>query len=129
MRGWISRKSVCADGAGWSSSERTLLRGCVGTYFGHVHSAVSGAYVVVMNTIVVVCLGMFFAAQPAAYREGALLLLPVPIRPRVRDSGALSLFATPLRRRFYYLPGQIALAPARHHYNNSPTRLQALPRA
>ena len=56
-----------------------------GRLFGHVHSAVSGAYVVVMNTIVVVCLGMFFAAQPAAYREGALLLLPVPIRPRVRD--------------------------------------------
>ncbi len=55
-----------------------------GRLFGHVHTAVSGAYVVVMNTIVVVCLGMFFAAQPAAYREGALLLLPVAVRPRVR---------------------------------------------
>lgn len=56
-----------------------------GRLFGHVHTAVSGAYVVVMNTIVVVCLGMFFAAQPAAYREGALLLLPVAVRPRVRE--------------------------------------------
>ena len=56
-----------------------------GRLFGHVHSAVSGAYVVVMNTIVVVCLGLFFAAQPAAYREGALLLLPVTVRPRVRE--------------------------------------------
>ena len=55
-----------------------------GRLFGHVHHAVSGAYVVVMNTIVVVCLGLFFAAQPAAYREGVLLLLPVAKRPRVR---------------------------------------------
>jgi predicted PurR-regulated permease PerM len=56
-----------------------------GRLFGHVHSAVSGAYVVVMNTIVVVCLGLFFAAQPAAYRDGALLLLPVAKRARVRE--------------------------------------------
>ncbi|MCA0305552.1 MAG: AI-2E family transporter [Proteobacteria bacterium] len=56
-----------------------------GRLFGHVHVAVSGAYVVVMNTIVVVCLGMFFGAQPAAYRDGAVLLLPVAVRPRVRE--------------------------------------------
>jgi predicted PurR-regulated permease PerM len=55
-----------------------------GRLFGHVHSAVSGAYVVAMNTLVVVCLGLFFAGQPVAYREGALLLVPPLARPRVR---------------------------------------------
>jgi predicted PurR-regulated permease PerM len=55
-----------------------------GRLFGHVHSAVSGAYVVGMNTIVVVCLGLFFAGAPAAYREGALILVPPAVRSRVR---------------------------------------------
>ncbi|HEY2875158.1 MAG TPA: AI-2E family transporter [Reyranella sp.] len=55
-----------------------------GRLFGHVHSAVSGAYVIGMNTIVVVCLGLFFAGQPAAYREGALILVPPAARARVR---------------------------------------------
>jgi predicted PurR-regulated permease PerM len=55
-----------------------------GRLFGHVHHAVTGVYVVVMNTIVVVCLGLFFAGQPAAYREGALLLVPIAARPRGR---------------------------------------------
>jgi len=56
-----------------------------GRLFGHVHYAVTGAYVVIMNTIVVVCLGLFFAASPAAYREGALLLVPVAVRNRIRS--------------------------------------------
>lgn len=55
-----------------------------GRLFGHVHHAVTGVYVVVMNTIVVMCLGLFFAGQPAAYREGALLLMPPAARPRAR---------------------------------------------
>jgi predicted PurR-regulated permease PerM len=55
-----------------------------GRLFGHVHYAVTGAYVVIMNTIIVVCLGLFFAGQPAAYREGALVLVPIAARPRVR---------------------------------------------
>ncbi len=55
-----------------------------GRLFGHVQYAVSGAYGVMMNTIVIVCLGLFFAGQPAAYRDGALLLVPVSVRPRVR---------------------------------------------
>ena len=55
-----------------------------GRLFGHVQYAVTGAYVVIMNTIIVVCLGLFFAAHPAAYREGALILVPVAVRPRVR---------------------------------------------
>jgi predicted PurR-regulated permease PerM len=55
-----------------------------GRLFGHVQYAVTGAYVVVMNTIVVVCLGLFFAAHPVAYREGALILVPIASRARVR---------------------------------------------
>lgn len=55
-----------------------------GRLFGHVHYAVSGAYVVAMNTIVVVCLGLFFAASPAAYRDGSLILVPVAVRARAR---------------------------------------------
>jgi predicted PurR-regulated permease PerM len=55
-----------------------------GRLFGHVHYAVTGAYVVIMNTIVVVCLGLFFAGHPAAYREGTLVLVPIAARPRVR---------------------------------------------
>lgn len=55
-----------------------------GRLFGHVQYAVSGAYGVVMNTIVVVCLGLFFAGSPAAYRDGAVGLLPLRARARVR---------------------------------------------
>jgi len=55
-----------------------------GRLFGHVRYAVSGAYVVGMNTIIVVCLGLFFAGAPAAYREGALILVPPMARSRVR---------------------------------------------
>jgi predicted PurR-regulated permease PerM len=56
-----------------------------GRLFGHVHYAVSGVYVVGMNTVVVVCLGLFFAGQPAAYREGALILVAPGARDRVRS--------------------------------------------
>ena len=56
-----------------------------GRLFGHVQYAVSGAYVVVMNAVVIVCLGLFFAAHPGAYREGALRLVPGRARERVRD--------------------------------------------
>ena len=55
-----------------------------GILFGHVHRAVSGAYAVAINAIVIVCLGMFFAASPGGYRDGTLTLLPVPWRARVR---------------------------------------------
>jgi predicted PurR-regulated permease PerM len=55
-----------------------------GRLFGHVQYAVTGAYVVAMNTIVVVCLGLFFAGNPAAYRERTLILVPPRARPRVR---------------------------------------------
>ena len=56
-----------------------------GRLFGHVHYAVSGAYAVTINTIVIVCLGLFFAANPAGYREGALKLVPPGARVRVRS--------------------------------------------
>lgn len=55
-----------------------------GRLFGHVQYAVSGAYVVGMNVIVIVCLGLFFAAHPAGYRDGVVRLLPLSARDRVR---------------------------------------------
>jgi predicted PurR-regulated permease PerM len=73
-----------------------------GRLFGHVHSAVSGAYVVAINTIVVVCLGLFFAGQPAAYREGLLILLPPGRRDRVR--GVMDEMGRVMRR---WLMGQL----------------------
>lgn len=54
-----------------------------GRLFGHVHQAVTGAYAVVINTIVIVCLGMFFAANPGGYRDGVLSLFPVASRGRI----------------------------------------------
>ena len=39
-----------------------------GRLFGHVQYAVSGAYVFVITTIVIVCLGLFFASQDARQR-------------------------------------------------------------
>jgi len=56
-----------------------------GRLFGHVQYAVSGAYVVGMNAIVIVCLGLFFAAHPAGYRDGVVRLVPLSARHRVRD--------------------------------------------
>ena len=56
-----------------------------GRLFGHVQYAVSGAYVFGITTIVIICLGLFFAGQPAAYRDGALILVPQAARPRMRD--------------------------------------------
>jgi predicted PurR-regulated permease PerM len=56
-----------------------------GRLFGHVQYAVSGAYVFAITTIVIVCLGLFFAGQPTAYREGALIFAPQGARPRLRE--------------------------------------------
>lgn len=56
-----------------------------GRLFGHVQSAVNGAYVVAMNTIVIVCLGVFLAADPASYRDGVLRLVTIGVRPRARE--------------------------------------------
>jgi predicted PurR-regulated permease PerM len=56
-----------------------------GRLFGHVQYAVSGAYAVGINTIVIVCLGLFFAGAPSAYREGMLILVPLGARARVRE--------------------------------------------
>ena len=56
-----------------------------GLLFGHVQSAVSGAYVFGITTIVIVCLGLFFAGQPASYRDGVLSFAPRGARPRMRE--------------------------------------------
>ena len=74
-----------------------------GRLFGHVQYAVSGAYVVGMNAIVIVCLGVFFAAHPAGYRDGVLRLVPLGARGRVRD--VMDETGRMLR---YWLLGQLA---------------------
>src|SRR5205809_453183 len=56
-----------------------------GRLFGHVQYAVSGAYVFGITTIVIVCLGLFFAGQPASYRDGVLSFAPRGARPRMRE--------------------------------------------
>ena len=56
-----------------------------GRLFGHVQYAVSGAYAIGINTIVIVCLGVFFAGHPSGYREGLLILVPLRARARVRE--------------------------------------------
>jgi predicted PurR-regulated permease PerM len=56
-----------------------------GRLFGHVQYAVSGAYVVAMNVIVIVCLGLFFAANPGSYRDGVVRLFAAGVRSRVRE--------------------------------------------
>jgi predicted PurR-regulated permease PerM len=61
------------------------LIGDPGRLFGHVHHAVSGAYAVAINAIVILCLGLFFAGDPAGSRDGALKLVPVGARARVRS--------------------------------------------
>ena len=56
-----------------------------GRLFGHVQYAVNGAYVVAMNAIVIVCLGVFLAVDPASYRDGVLRFVAIGVRPRARE--------------------------------------------
>jgi predicted PurR-regulated permease PerM len=56
-----------------------------GRLFGHVQYAVNGAYVVAMNAIVIVCLGVFLAVDPGSYRDGVLRLVAIGLRPRARE--------------------------------------------
>lgn len=53
--------------------------------FGHVQLALGTASGLLINAVVIMCLGLFFAADPAAYREGIIRLVPVPARGRVRQ--------------------------------------------
>jgi predicted PurR-regulated permease PerM len=56
-----------------------------------------------MNAIVIVCLGLFFAGNPAGYRDGALRLVPLGGRDRAR--GVLDEMGRMLRS---WLLGQLA---------------------
>ena len=51
--------------------------------FGHAQSTFTAATGIVMNTVIILFLAIFFAANPAGYRDGFLKLLPVKNRPRV----------------------------------------------
>lgn len=52
---------------------------------GHAGSTVSALGGVAANAVVILFLGVFFAADPVAYREGFLRLLPVKFRGRLRE--------------------------------------------
>ncbi|MBF9233329.1 AI-2E family transporter [Microvirga alba] len=56
-----------------------------GQLFGHVHLAIGTASGLLINAVVILCLGLFFAADPGAYRDGILRLVPIPSRGRVRQ--------------------------------------------
>ncbi|NYT23597.1 AI-2E family transporter [Alcaligenaceae bacterium] len=51
--------------------------------FGHAQSTFSAATGVVVNTVIILFLAIFFAANPAGYRDGFLKLLPVDRRARI----------------------------------------------
>jgi predicted PurR-regulated permease PerM len=54
------------------------------TLFGHAQTAVGTASSVLANTLVIVFLGLLFALDPRAYRDGVLLLVRPSSRDRVR---------------------------------------------
>lgn len=51
--------------------------------FGHAQSTVSAVTGLLANTVIILFLGIFFAAAPTDYRDGFLKLLPVRHRARV----------------------------------------------
>ncbi|MGH6763900.1 MAG: AI-2E family transporter [Phyllobacterium sp.] len=53
--------------------------------FGHVQFAVGTASGLLISGLIIVCLGLFFAGNPAIYRESVLSLVPLDIRGRARD--------------------------------------------
>ena len=53
--------------------------------FGHAQTAVGTASSILANTLVIVFLGLLFALDPQAYRDGVVLLVKPSLRERVRD--------------------------------------------
>jgi predicted PurR-regulated permease PerM len=53
--------------------------------FGHAQTAVGTAASILANTLVIVFLGLLFSLDPAAYRDGAVLLVKPSSRDRVRS--------------------------------------------
>lgn len=77
--GFIPADDDAEDGR---SPLRNLLPDA-GQLFGHAQTTFSMLTGVVSNTVIILFLAIFFAAGPAAYRDGFLKLLPVHKRPRV----------------------------------------------
>ncbi len=74
------------------------------TLFGHAQTAFGLTTGVLTNTVIILFLGLFFAANPSGYRDGFLRLLPVDRRARVRE---VSIEAGHSLR--WWLLGQIAM--------------------
>jgi predicted PurR-regulated permease PerM len=53
--------------------------------FGHAQTAVGTAASILANTLVIVFLGLLFSLDPAAYRDGVVLLVKPSSRDRVRS--------------------------------------------
>ena len=53
--------------------------------FGHAQSTFAMAIGVLANTVIILFLAIFFAADPAGYRDGFLRLLPPDRRPRIGE--------------------------------------------
>ena len=66
-----------------ASSVRSILPNLQGV-FGTAWTAVAVVFGVVGNAVVILFLGIFFAAQPVLYRDAALLLIPPERRAHVR---------------------------------------------
>lgn len=72
--------------------------------FGHAQTAFGLTIGVVGNIVIIVFIGLFFAADPAAYRDSLVRLLPMERRERVR--AVLTEAGHALR---WWLVGQIAM--------------------
>lgn len=74
------------------------------TLFGHAQTAFGLTVGVVGNIVIIIFLGLFFAADPAGYRDGFVKLLPVARRRRVAE--VLDEAGRSLR---WWLIGQLAM--------------------
>lgn len=74
------------------------------TLFGHAQTAFGLTTSVLSNIVILIFLGLFFAADPAGYRDGFLKLIPVEKRMRVGE--VLTEAGVSLR---WWLLGQLAM--------------------
>ena len=72
--------------------------------FGHARNAFGITVGLAANTLVLIFLGLFFAADPAGYRDGFVMLVPPARRKRVRE--VLTEAGMALR---WWLVGQLAM--------------------
>jgi len=72
--------------------------------FGHAQSAFGSTVTILVNSIIVIFLGLFFASNPAGYRDGFIKLIAPRYRERVRE--VLTETGVALR---WWIVGQLAM--------------------